>query len=78
MHLARKTDADNLLGRNARVLQGRGNGLTASLPPVFGVLFRPSIMRRGKRLMLARGRADDGSFVIDYYGTGTASTDVNA
>ena len=78
VHLSGKSDAHNLLRCNASVLKCSRDGLATSLPPVFGTLFRPSILRRSKGLMFSRGRTDYCACAVHYHGSGAAGTYVNA
>jgi hypothetical protein len=42
------------------------------------MLFCPSVLWRGERLVFAGSRADDGAFVVDDEGSCAAGTNVNS
>ena len=78
VHLAGKTDADNIFGGEIRLSKGLAHGEAGRAPPVFGMLLGPTDVRRSEGLVVCRCGGDDAAVVIDYDGARAASSNVNA
>jgi hypothetical protein len=65
MHLSGEADAGNLLATQVALFESFADGRAARLPPVFGMLFSPADLGRGKGLMLRRGGSDEPPLRVD-------------
>jgi hypothetical protein len=78
VHLPGEPDAGNLIGAQGGASECFPHCDPAGTPPVFGVLFRPTNLRRGEKLVLLSSRCDDPAALADDYGASTAGANVNS
>jgi hypothetical protein len=78
MHLPAEADARNLRGRGATLLQQLPNSALTGLPPVVGILFRPTAARRSEGLVFVDGGSDDRACFVDEQGARPSRADIDA
>src|SRR5580704_4556083 len=78
MHLARESDARDILTPEQRCRQRLPHGNSTGPPPVFGILLSPPNSRRGERLVLLGRGCNDTSALIHDESPGAASAYVNS
>jgi len=65
VHLAAKADARDLRGWDATLLQQLADSTLTGLPPVVGILLRPTAARRSEGLVFVDGGSDDRARFVD-------------
>jgi hypothetical protein len=65
MHLPAQADARNLGGWGATLLQQLADSALTGLPPIVGILFRPTAARRSEGLVFVDGGGDDRACFVD-------------
>jgi hypothetical protein len=78
VHLTGEADAGNVLGAEVRGRESFANRNAGGTPPVFGMLFGPSDLRRGKGLVFFGCGCEQVALFIDDEGARAASAYVNA
>jgi len=78
MHLAGEADACNVVAAQVRAGQSLADRDGAGAPPVFGMLFGPSDLRRGERLVFFGCGCEQAALFVDDKGARAASSYVDA
>ena len=78
MHLPGESDAGDLIGRHSRGGQGFPHRDPTGAPPVFGILFRPADLRRGKRRVFFGSGRDYAAVLVHNQGASAAGADVDS
>jgi hypothetical protein len=78
MHLPAKADARNLRGWGVTLLQQLAHSALTGLPPVMGILFRPTAARRSEGLVFVNGGSDDRACFVDEQGARPSRADIDA
>ena len=77
MHLTGKSDADNFFAAQISLSQRFFYSDAAGSPPIFGMLFGPSKLRRGEPFMIFRGGGNDLAALAQDQSSRAARTDVD-
>src|SRR5438876_1706704 len=77
VHLAGETDASNFFGAEIGARDGFTNRDAGGTPPILGVLFGPTDLRRSERLVLFRGGRNEAAAAIYDEGARASGTNVN-
>jgi len=78
MHLTGETDAGDVFSGSACVMKGFFDSRCACTPPIDGILFGPTALRRGKGLMVMSAGGGDAALSVHQQGARPASAHVNA
>jgi hypothetical protein len=78
VHLAAKADARNLRGRNGTIPQQLADSALTGLPPVMGILLRPTAARRSEGLVFVDGGSDDRACFVDQQGARPSCAHIDA